>query len=215
MKTQLFISLAILLATSFSCQKKDEPVPVPDTVTDFDDNTYKTVKIGDQIWMAENLRTTRTPAGVAIVSFPAGNNEANVAEFGRLYNQLDAEAATPTGWHLPTRADFRKLADFLGGLAVAGAKLKDASFSTVPPDANAGTNESGFSAKGAGYKLSTGPVQNQISAVGAFTYFWGEAGSGFASSEASAYGLRREQIKLEETAFDKELLWFSVRYIKD
>lgn len=215
MKKLLCITLSILLTAPFSCQKKDEPVPVSETVTDFDGNTYKTVKIGDQIWMAENLRTTHTPAGVALVSFPAGNNEANVAEFGRLYNQLDAEAATPAGWHLPTRADFRKLADFLGGLVVAGAKLKDTSFSTVPPDANAGTNESGFAAKGAGYKTSTGPPEFQISAVGGFTYFWSEAGSGTNRDQAIVYGLMRDQIKLEETGFDRELLWLSVRYIKD
>lgn len=209
--------LALLSLTFYQCDEKENatvPIEVPETVTDFEGNTYATVKIGDQLWMAENLRTTHSSTGAELVSFPAGNNEANVAEFGRLYNYPDATAATPAGWHLPTQADFKKLIDFLGGADVAGAKLKDISFSNVPAAANAGTNESGFSAKGAGQKLSTGPPESQISGVGGFTYFWGQPPS-TNTGDASAYGLRRNEIRVEETAFDKELLWFSVRYIKD
>ncbi len=209
MKTPLFIALAILLATSFSCQKKDDPTPVPvsDTVTDFDGNTYKTVKIGDQIWMAENLRTTHTPAGVAIVSFAPNSNEANVAEYGRLYTYTDAVAATPTGWHIPTKADFEILINTLGGAAVAGAKLKDVSFFIPADPTNTDINKSGFSAKGAGYK-----VGNSIFAFRTYTGYWSEEKTAGATS--ITYTLGSDRNNVVEELYGHQI-GFSVRYIKE
>jgi uncharacterized protein (TIGR02145 family) len=207
MKKLLCIALSIWLTASFSCQKKDEPVPISETVTDFDGNTYKNVKIGNQIWMAENLRTTHTPAGVAIVSFAPNSNEANVAEYGRLYTYADAVAATPTGWHIPTKADFEILINSLGGVAVAGTKLKDASFFAPADPTNTSINESGFSAKGAGYKVGT-----SIFAFRTYTGYWSEEKTVGATSITYTLGSDRNNIVEESYGHQ---IGFSVRYIKD
>ena len=209
MKTSIFIALAIPLATSFSCQKKDDPTPVAvsDTFTDFDGNTYKTVTIGDQVWMAENLRTTHTPAGVTIVSFAPNSDEANVAEHGRLYTYTDAVAATPTGWHIPTKSDFQILVNTLGGADVAGTKLKDASFFAPADPTNPDINISGYGAKGAGYK-----VGNSIFAFRTYTGYWSEEKTPGATSITYTLGSDRNNIA-EETYVHP--IGFSVRYIKD
>lgn len=131
------------------------------TVTDIDGNVYKTLKIGEQWWMIENLRVKRDPKGNPIESYVYGNDEANAAKYGRLYNwntAMDssttegAQGIAPDGWHIPTEAEWLELINKFGGLTSAGAKLKtmDDLFWSNP---NSGaTNESGFCSLGAGEK---------------------------------------------------------------
>jgi uncharacterized protein (TIGR02145 family) len=133
-------------------------------VKDAQGNTYKTVRIGDQIWMAENLRTakyadsTNIPQvtdGTAWISLITGafcwyNNDSNFdVPQGKLYNWYavtDERGLCPTGWRVPTDTDFVELVDFLGGSNVAGSKLKELGTSHwTAPNADA-TNESGFTA---------------------------------------------------------------------
>jgi uncharacterized protein (TIGR02145 family) len=102
-------------------------------ITDIDNNKYFSVQIGDQVWMAENLRTTRynngdiiettTPASLDIsqesepkYQWPYEGNEGNVSVYGRLYTWYtvtDSRGVCPTGWHVPTDPDWTTLTDFL------------------------------------------------------------------------------------------------------
>lgn len=91
------------------------------TLTDKRDNkVYKTVKIGNQIWMAENLNYI-TSSG----SWCYNNKNSNCEQYGRLYNWLTAMTACPKGWHLPSLAEWKQLTDYLGGDNVAGDKMKE------------------------------------------------------------------------------------------
>jgi uncharacterized protein (TIGR02145 family) len=102
-------------------------------VTDADGNVYNMVTIGTQVWMAENLRTTRYSNGDPIGTtqpvslniteedlpkyhWPAGGNESNVALYGRLYTWHvvnDSRNVCPAGWHVPTEAEFTTMENFL------------------------------------------------------------------------------------------------------
>ena len=121
---------------------------------------YKSVKIGDQVWMAENLNI-KTPEG----SWCFENKEENCKKYGRLYNWMTAHKICPAGWRLPENADFDRLLDFLGGSA--GARLK----SKKGWDENAnGTDDYGFAAMPAAYRYDNGG----FSAVGGNASFWSD-----------------------------------------
>lgn len=124
---------------------------------DKDGNSYKTVTIGTQTWMAENLKTTKYNDNTDIpnntYSTSGGycnydNLENNAAIYGRLYNwyTVNTLKLAPAGWHVPTDAEWTKLTTYLGGQAVAGGKLKEIMTTHWnSPNAKA-TNEFGFSA---------------------------------------------------------------------
>jgi uncharacterized protein (TIGR02145 family) len=142
------------------------------TVTDYDGNIYGTIKIGNQWWMTENLRTTHYYDGTAIPQFTGtktisaddykdyytypNNSSANVQTYGLLYSWnviCDQTAATfkqllPAGWAVADTTAWAELATYLGGKSVAGGKLKTTANWNDP---NTGaTNESGFKAVPAG-----------------------------------------------------------------
>ena len=116
-------------------------------VSDIDGNIYKTVQIGTQVWMAENLKTTKYSNGSIIPNITDNaqwqnnitgawayyNNDAtNNIKFGKLYNWYAVSKTTngnknicPTGWHVPTDAEWTVLTDYLGGASVAGGKMKE------------------------------------------------------------------------------------------
>jgi uncharacterized protein (TIGR02145 family) len=108
-----------------------------------DGQEYKIVTIGSQVWMAENL------------NYDTGNslcydsNTENCDKFGCLYDRESVLTACPSGWHLPTYDEWLTLSDYLGGLSVAGGKLKSLN-SWSEPNIGA-TNESGFSALPGGF----------------------------------------------------------------
>lgn len=141
---------------------------------DIDGNEYFTVAIGQQIWMAENLRTTKLKDGTELTklteswengSDPAyawfEDNENNKETLGALYNEKAAKFSElcPEGWHLPTRDEWLELADELGGLDIAGRKLKHAGTNHwLAP--NYASNESGFMAMPSGSVGSFGGYSN-------------------------------------------------------
>ena len=135
-------------------------------ITDIDGNSYKTVKIGDQWWMAENLKTKKFNDGTQITEVTDLNNwnglHSPAYHIGNYYgNTLFYNWYTvkkgnlcPDGWHVPTLNDWKLLIDYLGGENVAGGKMKTSSWWRSP---NTGaTNSSGFSASPEGWFYAKG-----------------------------------------------------------
>ena len=159
-------------------------VPGP-SVADVDGYTYKTVKIGSQIWMAENLKTTKYRNGESIPIYLRSqpwwelttgayynylDMPTNSITFGKLYNWYavaDTRGICPFGWHASTDAEWQILADYLGGINVAGGKLKDSGTTYWNSPNTGGTNISGFTALPAGARASYGDVH-----VGANGSWW-------------------------------------------
>lgn len=109
-----------------------------------DGKTYKTIKIGGQIWMAENL-AFKTDTG----SWACNNDIRNATTYGYLYNWETANNVCPATWHLPSNDEWLKLIYFLGGKTYSGGKLK-AKILWKSPNTEA-SNSSGFTALPAGY----------------------------------------------------------------
>lgn len=154
--------------------------PASPTVTDIDGNTYPVVQIGNQCWMAANLKTTHYNDGSIIPNVTNdsawtllndgawsnyNNSPANDATYGKLYNWYAAANPNicPQGWHVPTEAEWQQLetslgmpgsvlgqTGFRGGAQNVGGKMKSTTIWNAP---NAGaTNESGFSGLPGGYR---------------------------------------------------------------
>lgn len=172
----------VCLLLVLSCQKEET-----DTVTDVDGNVYKTISIGGNIWMAENLRTTKFRDGTAIplvtgeaewaaltgaaYCWPE-NNASNKGTLGGLYNGyavFETRGLCPAGWHIPTDGDWIDLELELG-LPQAEAYLdairgEDQNVggklrATINWDASSAVadNSSGFSAYGTGYRRPPGEL---------------------------------------------------------
>jgi uncharacterized protein (TIGR02145 family) len=124
-----------------------------------DGKTYKTVKIGTAVWMAENLNFA------AEGSECYENNAGNCEKYGRLYDWATALKACPAGFHLPTNDEWTALVNYAGGEDKAGKKLKSAAGWNENGN---GTNDFGFSALPGGYG---GPVGNFYGA-GDYGYWW-------------------------------------------
>ena len=132
------------------------------TVIDVENNVYNTVIIGTQTWMQENLKTTKYRNGTAIPNITDdtawttqttgaycwyNNDIANKTNYGAFYNYytvVDSRNLCPTGWHVPTDAEWTILTTYLGGASIAGIKMKATTFWA---SSNTGTvNSSGFTA---------------------------------------------------------------------
>jgi len=142
----LLLGICVLLMFSSSCKK--DVVSNNQTVTDIDGNIYHILTIGTQVWMAENLKTTRYRNGDSIgTTSPAtldltdeltpkhqwayDGNKINAVTYGRLYTWYainDSRNICPTGWHIPTDAEWTTLTDFLGGENTAQTNLKGKGF---------------------------------------------------------------------------------------
>jgi len=136
------------------------------TLRDIDGNVYKTIKIGTQEWMAENLKTIHYRNGDPIPNVTDGsewsdltkgaycdnkNNINNSATYGRIYNWFavtDSRNIAPIGWHVADNYEWTTLVTYLGGTSVAGGKLKEKGTNHwVIDDNNDGaSNETGFTA---------------------------------------------------------------------
>ena len=148
------------------------------TVTDIDGNIYKTIQIGSQIWIAENLRVTKYRDGVSIPNITDNvqwqnnttgawsyynQNAINNLTYGKLYNWHAVKSSRnicPAGWHMPKDEEWTILETTLGSNSVAGGKMKSTGTNFwTNPNADA-TNSSGFSALPAGSRSNTGEFQN-------------------------------------------------------
>ena len=146
-----------------------------------DGNTYNWVKIGDQVWMAENLKYLPSVVGPATGSttvpyyYVHGYTGTNVSDaknhktygvLGVLYNWPAAMAGStsstanpsgiqgvcPAGWHLPSDDEWAQLIDYLGGASEAGGKLKESGTTHWSSPNEGATNETGFTARPGGYR---------------------------------------------------------------
>jgi uncharacterized protein (TIGR02145 family) len=144
-------------------------------IKDIDNNQYNIVSIGNQVWMAENLKTTRNNDGTAII-YRVGTWTTNYKDiYGLLYNQSTASnrKLCPVGWHVPTKAEFEGLISSVGGKSKGGKLKQTGTAHWISPNTGA-TNETGFTARGAGRNI------NQTYEWYRARGYWGSSTSGWA-----------------------------------
>jgi uncharacterized protein (TIGR02145 family) len=180
--------IGIILVLGINCKKDEPPAPLATSVTDMEGNVYKIVTLGDQTWMAENLKVTKLNDGTPITAevfdittpgycWPDGLN-GNKDVYGALYNwySINSGKLCPAGWHVPSRTEWQQLRDFLGDTLQGGGKLKEAgTVHWLPPNKGA-DNSSGFTALPAGIRYFEGSFASLLN----YTCFWSatETGSG-------------------------------------
>ena len=195
------------------------------TVTDIDGNVYNTVIIGTQNLMAENLKTTKYNDGTAIPNITDNtawtnlttpsycwyNNDATTykATYGALYNwyTVNTGKLCPQGWHVPTDVEWTNLATYLGGMSIAGGKMKETGTTHWLSPNTGATNESGFLALPGGNRYDTGFIN-----IGSLACWWGS--TEYSTTEASWRALMSIQVNLSGTYHFKRL-GVSVRCVKD
>ena len=202
-------SSALPSSSSAVPSSSSETLP-PETFRTFEDSrdgqTYKWVKIGEQIWMAENLNYN------AINSKCYNNLDNNCVTYGRMYNWATAmngaassttdpsgvQGVCPNDWHLPSWAEWETLVAAVGGTSTAGTKLKATSFG--------GTDDYGFSALSGGIGYSFGSFND----VGSTGNWWSTSKSG------SHYACNQSKgCYLEEAGWATDNYLVSVRCLKD
>lgn len=164
-----------------SC-KKEKTTVVELRPVDADGNVYDTVRIGTQLWMKENLRTTKYNDGTTIPtnltnadwqSNTTGacalyNNDTSYNRiYGKLYNwyAVNTGKLAPKGWHIPTEAEWRTLVDFISDSSNASDKMKSTNLWAAWPGIT-NTNSSGFTGLPAGFKTTMGDYINLTASTG-------------------------------------------------
>ena len=205
-------------------------------VEDIDGNCYKTIQIGDQVWMAENLRTTRYNDGKIIPNvtdeyqWPKITNEAYcwylndrntyMNTYGALYNwyAVNNGCLCPEGWHVSSNEDWEVLIEFLGGDdAAVGGKLMETGiyhWESTRPEI---TNETGFTALPGGYRsgepYSPYSPHAEFGYESFFGYWW--TNTIYNLSTAFSRSIIAGNISVY-SHYDLILRWgFSVRCVKD
>jgi uncharacterized protein (TIGR02145 family) len=196
------------------------------TITDVDGNIYQTIKIGNQWWMAENLKVTHYSNGEMIpnvtdsidwINLTTGawscynNDTTNFETYGCLYNWYavsDTRDIAPIGWHVPTDDEWNTLLSYLGEYTW-GNKMKVAD-TTYWAGPNAGaTNESGFSALPGGMRHEGGYKWLRYSA------YFGSA------SPSNNHGIFYVELDYNSTGgtsgyyYQNESFGYSIRCVKD
>ncbi len=198
-------------------------------LTDIDGNTYKVVKIGNQIWMAENLKVTHYNDGSEIpnvsdndawMNLTTGgycdynNDPQNSVIYGRLYNAFAVwtDKLAPAGWHVPSDAEWTKLFSFVNN---DGGPLKESGFAHWKSPNTGATNSTGFTA------LPNGGRYSHTNGVGEFDYM-NESATWWASNKDFSYlswGLEKVINYNSATIFNDFLQFadggYGVRLIKD
>jgi uncharacterized protein (TIGR02145 family) len=198
------------------------------TMSDIEGNSYKTIVIGTQTWMAENLKTTKYRNGDAILTNLSStdwelstsgacanyyNNASNNTTYGKLYNWyavVDSRNLCPVGWHIPSDVEWTTLENYLGGSAIAGGKLKSTSSLWSEPNTGV-TNESGFSGLPGGNHRGNGSFDPFFN-IRYTGYFW--SSSEYSSINSWARVLDYYRDNSGRSNYIKQS-GFSVRCIKD
>jgi len=194
-------------------------------VKDNDGNIYKTVQIGDQVWMAENLKTTTFNEGTPITLIESDkdwvtdtdgaycwyhNDIKNKDIYGAIYNFYAAGTGKlcPKGWHVPTKDEWIALGTTLGGDVNAGGLLKEAGLEHWKSPNTDATNESGFTALPGGVRMTNGA----FNFIWENTYWWSSTESG-----TYAYGsyVTYDSAALNSGTLSAKEGGMSIRCIKD
>lgn len=146
--------------------------PNTGVVYDAQENEYKTVKIGNQLWMAENLNLKTSS------SWCYRNKPSNCKKYGRLYTWKAAMENCPDGWHLPSDEEWGELINFVdahNGDEGVGTSLKSTNGWKNEPTIPVGTDRFGFSGKPSGFKAQA-PIypddDPEFLDIGGYTVFW-------------------------------------------
>jgi len=222
MKT-LFCLLLVVSYITVSCKKDSDS---NNSVKDIEGNVYHIVKIGTQVWMMENLKTTKYNDGTSIpmitdatawenlnsAGFCWYDNDsiANKNTYGALYNwnAVNNGKLAPAGWHIASDADWTTLTTYLGGDSVAGGKLKEKGTSHWQLPNTRATNESDFTAIPGGYRHMDGEF-----------FEIGQSGNWWSSTNANtdnAYfrGMAYNYYYISRNVYNKQF-GFSVRCVMD
>ena len=224
-----FLLFLLILAGFTGCKSGSEKEKSAEQVIDIEGNSYAVIHIGQQAWMAENLKTSTLSDGTQIprveeyeewaqLTLPAyswyNNDSLNAEEFGALYNcyAVETEKLCPEGWHVPTDEDWIVLASSIGFAAEAGGAMKESGTAHWKTPNAFANNESGFTALPGGYRSYNGTF-NLMRIDG---YWW-------SSSEKSWYGSKNtviyRNLKYDGPDLFRELAvkanGFSVRCVKN
>ncbi|WP_295040534.1 fibrobacter succinogenes major paralogous domain-containing protein [uncultured Fibrobacter sp.] len=171
-----------------------------------DGQTYRIVKIGTQVWMAENLNYETAN------SYCYDDVSSNCSKYGRLYTWAAATAACPSGWHLPTKTEFETLLTVVGGSSptvgcssTAGAKLKSTS----------GWNNSGNGSDAYSFSALPAGRRGSVTYSGDFFYL-GESADFWSADDDGGYmslGYRDDGACVWRGAYN--YFAYSVRCLKD
>ncbi|MFA6403420.1 MAG: fibrobacter succinogenes major paralogous domain-containing protein [Salinivirgaceae bacterium] len=219
-----WIGVLVGLLLFCACEKNSEVIE-EGSVTDADGNIYTTVKIGYQIWMVENLKTTKYNDGTDIPHISdsiewAGiispghswykNDIANKATYGALYNfySVDTDKLAPHGWHVATNGEWEELIKYVGGTRIAGGKLKELGLAHWFAPNYGATNEYGFTALPGGFRHIDGSFMGLIYDG----YWWTSTAFGLPKPLCNSISYRTNDVyplELSKTA------GLSVRCVKD
>lgn len=198
----ILLNLFVLAVIFSACQ---EYISETELIDERDGNAYEIVKIGDQYWMAENLRY-KPETGI----FHAYENDWELTDTsGYYYAWETAMQVCPEGWHLPTMADWDTLVTYLGGESVAGEMLRAADKSRWRSLFTEQTNSSGFSA------LPNGVVRHdgRSDYYNNYAYFW-TAAEGYKEDQAWCIALDGNQNSIHRIHWAKAN-GMTVRCVRD
>lgn len=194
---------------------------------DNDGNVYKTIQIGTQLWMQENLKTTKYRNGDPIANISDGtawsklssgaycdydNLASNSTTYGRLYNWLavnDSRNIAPQGWHVATTAEWRTLENYLGGKLIAGCSMKEKGFDHWDIHNTGATNSSGFTALPGGIRYFNGDFMS----IFEHGYWW--ASTEYDQTQADICDVASGSCSSFVGGGMDKLFGFSIRCIKD
>jgi uncharacterized protein (TIGR02145 family) len=202
-------------------------------IFDIENNKYKTVYIGNQQWMAENLKTSKYSDGTMILNITDDtqwqnnttgawanyNNSDSLGEkYGKLYNWYAVSPTTngnknvcPTGWHVPTDAEWTVLTDYLGGESIAGGKMKEVGTTNWNSPNTDATNITLFTGLPCGLRYGSGGFYSGI----------GNSGYWMSSTEKDAYYAWIRELNSANSIVNRSVgmkgkkSGFSVRCLKD
>ena len=187
----------------------------------------ETVRIGTQIWMAENLKTTRFNTGLSIPLVPDSatwsalkapgycwyNNDSitNKNTYGALYDWYAVQTGdlAPKGWHVPTDSEWTVLTTYLGGTSLAGGPLKEAGTLHWSSPNTGAKNTTGFSALPGGYRGAIGPFTDS----GTYGIWW--SSTAYNTLYAWYRNMSYDGVTVTPTYYDYYNDGFSVRCVKD
>ncbi len=178
---KILVTVGLLAVSSMAGTLKDSR----------DGQAYKTVKIGNQVWMAENMNYKTSD------SWCYDNKDGNCKKYGRLYTWEAAQNACPSGWHLPSSVE---LDSFLATVGAYSVNLRAGSWGN-------GKDKYGFSAVPAGYFNS---LSKKFRSLGDGASFW-------SSTENYSYGAYRLDIgdRSADVGGNGKHYGFSVRCLQD